>query len=197
MMLSKQAHHPKRRGAAVVETAMVLAVTILFLFGIIEYGRYTMFRQIIENAAREGARLALVQSGNSNTTAVVAAVRARVDAAIPTVAKNQLFDIRSPNISPPPGTQPWAADNTFAATDLVNSNVAVFCAQQNGNFALYVDPNTSPPRTGKISEARFGDNVAVQVQAKYKPIFPILFFGGGQFLTFRSRVMMFSESSGG
>jgi Flp pilus assembly protein TadG len=180
----------KRKGAAVIETAFVLIVTLLFLFGIVEYGRYTMFRQIIENAAREGARVALVQSGNSNTTAVVAAVRNQVDKFLPAPAKNQLYDIANP-------VNGWQTDNGSAATDLANANVAVFCAQPNGNFQLYTDPNANPPRTGQVTEAHFGDNVAVQVQAKYRPIFPSLFFGGGQFLTFRARVMMFSESNGG
>ena len=50
--------HP-RRGTAAVEAAMVLPITLLFMFGIIEYGRYVMTMQIMTNAARAGARYAL------------------------------------------------------------------------------------------------------------------------------------------
>jgi Flp pilus assembly protein TadG len=51
-----------RRGAAVVEAALVLPVIIVFLFGILEYGRYVMTLQMVTNAAREGAHYALSHS---------------------------------------------------------------------------------------------------------------------------------------
>jgi Flp pilus assembly protein TadG len=51
--------HPCRRGAATVETALVLPIVLLFLFGIFEYGRYFMTMQLLNNAAREGARYAI------------------------------------------------------------------------------------------------------------------------------------------
>ena len=51
-----------RRGAAVIEAALVLPVVILFLFGILEYGRYLMFLQVFTNAAREGAHYALAHT---------------------------------------------------------------------------------------------------------------------------------------
>ena len=50
---------PRRRGAATVEAALVLPIVIMFLFGILEYGRYVMMLQILTNAAREGARYAV------------------------------------------------------------------------------------------------------------------------------------------
>jgi hypothetical protein len=58
-----------RRGAAVVEFAIVAPVFFLLVFGMIEYGRMVMVQQILTNASREGARFAVVQSAN-NTTAV-------------------------------------------------------------------------------------------------------------------------------
>ncbi len=51
--------HPNRRGAAMVETALVLPIVLLFMFGIFEYGRYFMTMQLLNNAAREGARYAV------------------------------------------------------------------------------------------------------------------------------------------
>jgi Flp pilus assembly protein TadG len=48
-----------RRGTAAVEAALVLPMTLLFMFGIIEYGRYVMTLQIVTSAARAGARYAL------------------------------------------------------------------------------------------------------------------------------------------
>src|SRR5204862_7766525 len=51
--------HSVRRGAATVEMALVLPIVLLFLFGIFEYGRYFMTVQLMNNAAREGARYAI------------------------------------------------------------------------------------------------------------------------------------------
>jgi Flp pilus assembly protein TadG len=47
-----------RRGAAIVETAVVLPFLLLLLFGVWEVGRLIHVSQIISNSAREGARLA-------------------------------------------------------------------------------------------------------------------------------------------
>jgi Flp pilus assembly protein TadG len=51
-----------RRGGAVVEAALVLPVVLMFLFGILEYGRYVMMLQVLTNAAREGARYAQIHT---------------------------------------------------------------------------------------------------------------------------------------
>ena len=48
-----------RHGAAAVETAMVLPIALLFMFGIMEYGRFVMTQQVLTNAAREGCRYAV------------------------------------------------------------------------------------------------------------------------------------------
>jgi Flp pilus assembly protein TadG len=51
-----------RRGAAIVETALVLPLMLLFLFGIMEYGRYFLCVQVVTNAAREGCRYAVTHT---------------------------------------------------------------------------------------------------------------------------------------
>lgn len=60
--------HPRklqaRRGLTMVETAIVISLVLLLIFGIYEYGRFVMVRQVIHNAAREGARLAVVSTNS-------------------------------------------------------------------------------------------------------------------------------------
>lgn len=51
-----------RSGAVTVETALVLPLVLLFLFGILEYGRYVMMLQVLTNAAREGAHYAVTHT---------------------------------------------------------------------------------------------------------------------------------------
>lgn len=53
-----------RRGLTVVETSVVLSLVFLFMFGIFEYGRFVMVRELTENAVREGARYAIVNTAN-------------------------------------------------------------------------------------------------------------------------------------
>src|SRR5262245_31065278 len=52
----------RARGAAVVEFAVVLPLLLTILFGIIEYGWVFMVRQTLQTAAREGCRLAVLQT---------------------------------------------------------------------------------------------------------------------------------------
>src|SRR5262249_16785786 len=68
----------RRRGATVVESAIVISVCLLFLFGIYEYGRLLMVKHLLENAAREGARRAVVHGNDLTTQAIQNSVRAFV-----------------------------------------------------------------------------------------------------------------------
>ena len=49
---------------AAVEFAVVAPVFFLLIFGMIEYGRMVMVQQVITNASREGARLAVLDGAN-------------------------------------------------------------------------------------------------------------------------------------
>jgi Flp pilus assembly protein TadG len=58
----RQSTDLRRRGTAAVEMAMVLPVFVTALLGIIELGRAIMVSQLLENAAREGARMAILDN---------------------------------------------------------------------------------------------------------------------------------------
>ena len=59
----------RARGAAVVEFAVVLPLLLTILFGIIEYGWVFMVRQTLQTSAREGARIAILQTSEEPYTA--------------------------------------------------------------------------------------------------------------------------------
>jgi Flp pilus assembly protein TadG len=65
MSVSRSAVRRRRRGQALVEFALVAPIFFLILFGIIDFGRYIYYVQILNNAAREGARYAIVHGSNS------------------------------------------------------------------------------------------------------------------------------------
>src|SRR5262249_48705817 len=55
-----------RRAAAAVEFAIVAPVFFLLVFGMIEYGRMVMVYQILTNASREGARVAVLDGATES-----------------------------------------------------------------------------------------------------------------------------------
>jgi Flp pilus assembly protein TadG len=66
----------RRRGAAVVEFALVLPILVVLLGGIIDFGRAYLELQTMVNAAGEGARMAIVSSDpNVDVDAVKTRVR--------------------------------------------------------------------------------------------------------------------------
>lgn len=71
----------RRRGAAAVEFAVVAPLLFLMVFGMIEYGRMVMVQQLLTNASREGARVAILQS--SENSDVEAAVIDKIGGIIP------------------------------------------------------------------------------------------------------------------
>jgi len=56
----------RRRGAAIVEFAVVLPLLLVLLFGIIDFGWVFMVRQTLTNAAREGCRVAVLKTATAD-----------------------------------------------------------------------------------------------------------------------------------
>ena len=54
----------KERGAALLETALALPMVLLVAVGIFEFGRAYQTWQVVTNAAREAARVAVLPNGN-------------------------------------------------------------------------------------------------------------------------------------
>jgi Flp pilus assembly protein TadG len=60
----------RRKATTVVEFACVASLLFLFLFGVVEYVRLTMVLQLMNNAAREGARAAVVNQSTLTTAQI-------------------------------------------------------------------------------------------------------------------------------
>lgn len=89
------------RGAALIETAITIPIILLVSVGIFEFGRAFQVQQVLTNAAREGARIAIIESSTETDirTAVTTymkgggLVAATVDAATVTVARDEAFSV--------------------------------------------------------------------------------------------------------
>jgi len=89
-----------QRGAALLEMALTLPLLLLVCVGILEFGRAYQTWQVITNAAREGARIAVLP-GMDDT-----AVRSRVQqymtiGQLPQAASATIAIVRSPFMDPP------------------------------------------------------------------------------------------------
>jgi Flp pilus assembly protein TadG len=67
------------RGSTVVESAIILLAFFMTVFGIFEAGRFLNTRQVLTNAAREGARLAVAPLSGTNTLPTTTEIQDRVN----------------------------------------------------------------------------------------------------------------------
>jgi Flp pilus assembly protein TadG len=77
MISRESSRRPRERGTALLEAAITMPIVLLVAVGIFEFGRAYQTWQVVTNAAREGARVAVLP--NSSTDAVVATVRAYLE----------------------------------------------------------------------------------------------------------------------
>lgn len=110
-----------RRGAALVEMAIVLPIFLMVSFGIIEFGRAMMVANMVTNSAREGARMAVLD-GSSNAQ-VTQAVHDFLQAAL----KVKPADVAVTITITPAAGNPDPANQCAAATarDLIAVDVQV------------------------------------------------------------------------
>ncbi len=65
-MVIRKLHGGRGRGAVLVETAVIISLVLMLVFGVFEYARLFMDWNLLNNAAREGCRYAL--ANNTSTT---------------------------------------------------------------------------------------------------------------------------------
>lgn len=64
--VKQNSNRKERRGAAMVEMAVVLPVFFMVVMGIVEFGRGMMVTQVVTNCAREAARTGILE-GSTNS----------------------------------------------------------------------------------------------------------------------------------
>lgn len=116
-------HADRRRGAAMVEMAVVLPVFLMVVMGIIEFGRGMMISNLVTNAAREAARAAVLDG--STNAAVTSAARTFLRSAI----SSNLTDTDIPvtiTITPATGnTDPGNVLANCNSRDLISVQVSI------------------------------------------------------------------------
>ncbi|HEY1068624.1 MAG TPA: TadE/TadG family type IV pilus assembly protein [Pirellulales bacterium] len=142
--MSRRRNKSGRRGAELVELAMVMPVMLMIVIGIVEFGRAFEAAQLLTAAAREGARLGMLYN----------VVKERDRAQNITTANQKVkVDIK----------------NFLAAAGLKTTNLKVYIQDVGtspGNFATTPDIDLENYGAGGISEKYF----RIQVQIPYKDV---------------------------
>lgn len=76
MMRAPQPRRPEKGGQGLVEFALILPLLLLIFMGIVDFGRAIYAYNSVSNAAREGARLAIVDQRIGAGGAYLAAIEA-------------------------------------------------------------------------------------------------------------------------
>ncbi len=149
----------RRRGITVVESALVLSVFLLLLFGIFEYCRFLFVLHVTNNSAREGARYASV---NVNST---------------TVTSTQITNYTTQMMSGVQNNISGYAVAVYAVdpTGLTLSPPVIRAAS--ANPPTYPNPfNSSDPNAVAWNSGAFPNRIAVTIQGNYVPILPTFLF---------------------
>lgn len=162
----------RRGGAAVVEVALVMSVFLLFLFGIFEYCRFLLMMHVATNAARDGARYAVVNVGRPNNFDK----RAFSDGVSTYVSVTQYTVERlASNDKMIQSATPTSYQNTGGGTaGTAMCKIEVFPCDP-AKLALtppQVAAKPGYPTTVYWNSASFGERIAVRITGKYKPALP-------------------------
>ncbi len=139
----------RRSGATTVEVSIVLSVFLLFLFGIFEYCRYLMMIQITTNAARDGARYAVVNLGKGANFATTN---------------------YSDGVTTYPSIRNYVNNRMAGTNGMIDGYTVTVFACDPDQLNLPVPKIVA--KTGAWNAAQFGDRVAVRITGNYSTILP-------------------------
>lgn len=135
---------PPRPGTVMVETAVIMIPFMLFVFGLIEWGWFMMQQHLTINAAREGARMAVVNNNpdpGSN-------------------AKTE-DDIKA-----------WI--NSKLADAVQGVTIEIYACDVNGNRVNVSSDPQFDPNVEHYKNAGYGEYLAVEINATHEPMLPLV-----------------------
>jgi Flp pilus assembly protein TadG len=160
---------PGRIAATVVEFALVAPLVFFLIIGCLEWCLYMMTINQAQNAVREGARYAVVRTDVYQS---FAGARTYLDQNPPDTANAGLYSQQQ--------VQADVADFINNQTSLQIANLQITVYKVNA-FGQPIDVNgnvltqsqaVAPGNQGQWNQTKFGDLIAVQLTATYKPIIP-------------------------
>jgi hypothetical protein len=160
---------PARTGAAAVEFAFVAMAFFMLFFGIFEYARYIFFQNVLNAAAREAARFAVVSSavgtstynnGSVTPTQMTAVIQQYADQVLVGTGQNNLVGYPA-SPAPLPSISVGTFDNFIQVYRIDPVTGANMTDWYNAMPANLVGVSFATPTYGKLN---------------YQPISPAMFF---------------------
>jgi Flp pilus assembly protein TadG len=205
MILTKHPTTRRRHAAHLVEFAVIVPIFLLFLFGILEYSRYLMTLQVMTNAAREGARFAVVTTNdpNANPTQDVqnwvfnymagqnVQLTAPAGGTFSPTANIMVYTANPNNV------QPVYLSNNASGTQLAKVGVPIDSSGADVQWsAVTYDSNGNPEPwlVAPYTNAGFNQTIAVVICGTYKPILPTFLFMGNS-IPVSAQAVMYSEAN--
>ena len=152
----------RRRGATIVEAALVLSLFLLFLFGLFEYSRFLLVHQLLANAARDGVRYASVNTDKSSTFVTT-------------------DEFGATNITE------YVRNESKSADKWIESFAVNVYPCDNAQLMNMTTPVIAP-KVGYTSwnQASFTERLAVEITGVYRPVLPVMWLpnGGGLRVSF-------------
>jgi len=205
MKLPRHAAKQRRTAAHLVEFAFVCPVFFLFLFGIFEYSRYVMTQQIMTNAAREGARYAVVTTNDASANPTQ-----DVQNWVLNYMAAQNVQLSSPaggafsatsNImvytSDPANAGPVYLNGSVGGTLLANANLPLDVSGNDVQWASVTydaNGNPQPWLIAPYTNAGFNQTISVVICGTYTPILPNFLLMGNT-IPISAQAIMYSEAN--
>ena len=150
----------RRRGATLVESALVLGIFFVLLFGVFEYCRFLMVLHVTNNAARDASRYATVNVG--------------CDPDQVTAKKTEILDYAKARMG---GLQQNLVGFEVAVYPCTTAGFAMNPPQARPKSlsATPADPfNPNDTNNPPWNQAVFTERIAVTIRGNYKPVTPFL-----------------------
>jgi Flp pilus assembly protein TadG len=152
-------------GVTIAESALVLSMFLLFMFGIFEYGRFVFLTQVATNAARSGARYASINMDQASNF-----VATDADASTPSIKKyvqNQMGGadtmISGFNVS----VFPCNPTKIYQDPPVIEAHANTV------TWNTYTNTSVTPNRVDPVT---FPDRIGVKILGNYQPILPNFIF---------------------
>lgn len=187
MLLTTRNRPGRRRGLTVVESALVMSVFLLLLFGMFEYCRFLMVLHVSNNAAREGARYAVVNMDKPNDFDYVDFTDAsgkKFDN-IQKYTTNRMGRIQERNIE--------GFRVACYAVDPAGLALSPPVVRPKSKTSTTPDPfNNTDSNRVPWNSSQFTEKIAVTVDGNYRPILPTFLLMPGS-ISIRTSSVMGSE----
>jgi Flp pilus assembly protein TadG len=205
MIVTKCLRGKKRGAGHIVELAVVCPIFFLFLFGILEYGRYLMTLQVMTNAARECARYAVVTTNDSSSNPTqdvqnwifnyMAGVNVQLNApaggAFSPTANIMVYT------ADPANSGPVYLNGAVGGTLLANANLPVNSSGTDvawSGVTYDANGNPEPWLVAPYTNAGFNQTISVVICGTYQPILPSFLLMGAT-IPMTAQAVMYSEAN--